>query len=57
MKHHMPTPGGRPSKYQPHRMPYHLKSVMESVMENQIDEMLQNKIISEAASVVLGHHG
>ena len=36
VKHHIPTPGGRPFKYQAHRIPHHLKPVME----NQIDEML-----------------
>ena len=46
VKHHIPTPGGRPFKYQPHRIPHHLKPVME----NQIDEMLQNNIISPSAS-------
>ena len=47
VKHHIPTPGGRPFKYQPHLIPHHLKSVTE----NQIDEMLQNNIISPSASL------
>ena len=29
VKHHIPTPRGRPFKYQPHRIPHHLKPVME----------------------------
>ena len=38
-KHYIHTPGGSPFKYQPHRIPHHLKPLME----NQIDEMLQTR--------------